>query len=107
MLLPPLSSALSDKLQAAVQPVVGRLDKFIMPMSENQSPATQSWVEPQLHSVMAKTVHTDRNETEEKNKRAVFIGIPHATTEDDTKEEDEQMLREAIIACDSRHLSES
>ncbi|VDM48860.1 unnamed protein product [Toxocara canis] len=90
-LLPP-TSALSDKLQAAVQPVVDRLDKLIKLMSGNQSPATNCWVGPQLYSVMAKMMQMDRNEIDEKNKRAVFIGIPHATTEDATKEEDEQML---------------
>ncbi|VDM50481.1 unnamed protein product [Toxocara canis] len=49
----------------------------------------------------------DRNELDEKNKRAVFIGIPHEATEKDTKEEDEKMLREAITACNNQQLSES
>ncbi|KHN82838.1 hypothetical protein Tcan_10089 [Toxocara canis] len=106
-LLPPLASALSDKLQAALQPVVGRVDKLIKLMSDNQSSATHCWFEPQLYSVMAKMMQMDRNEMDEKNKRVVFIGIPHATTKDVIKEEDEQMLREAITACDSRQLSES
>ncbi|VDM44658.1 unnamed protein product [Toxocara canis] len=105
-LLMPLTSALSDKLQVAVQPVVDRLDKLIKLLWEIQSSATQCWVEPQLYSVMAKMMQMDRNEMDEKNKRAVFIGIPHATTEDATNE-DEQMLREVITACDSRKLSES
>ncbi|KHN73742.1 Putative metalloproteinase inhibitor [Toxocara canis] len=102
----PLTSALSDKLQA-VQPLVDRLDKVIKLMSENQSSAIQCCVEPQLYSVMAKMMQMDRNKMNEKNERAVYIGTPHVTTEDATKEDDEQMLREAINACDSRQLSES
>ncbi|KHN72760.1 hypothetical protein Tcan_17791 [Toxocara canis] len=104
-LLPPLTSALSDKLLAAVQPVVDRLDKLITIMSEVQPSATQSWVEPQIYSVMTKMIRMDRNELDEKNKRAVFIGIPHETTEKGTKEEDEKMLREAITACNNQQLS--
>ncbi|KHN88620.1 hypothetical protein Tcan_17757 [Toxocara canis] len=64
-LLLPLAS-LSDKLHAAVQTdstglisltdlislIVDRFDKLTELMSTNQSPATQSWVEPQLHSVI-------------------------------------------------------
>ncbi|KHN71575.1 hypothetical protein Tcan_03757 [Toxocara canis] len=42
-LLPQLTSALSDKLLAAVQPVVDRLDKLISIMSEVQPPATQTY----------------------------------------------------------------
>ncbi|VDM50089.1 unnamed protein product [Toxocara canis] len=42
---------------------------------------------------------------DEKNKRAVIIGIPHATTEDANKQEYE--MREAINARQSRQLSES
>ncbi|VDM33020.1 unnamed protein product, partial [Toxocara canis] len=91
-LLPQLTSALSDKLLAAVQPVVDRLDKLISIMSEVQPPATQSWVEPQIYSVMTKMIHMDRNELDEKNKRA---------TEKDTKEEDEKLLREAITLSES------
>ncbi|VDM28212.1 unnamed protein product [Toxocara canis] len=98
---------LSDKLLAAVQPVMDRLDKPITIMSEVQPPATQSWVEPQIYAVMTKMIHMDRNELDEKNKRAVFIGIPHEATEKDTKEEDEKMLREAITACDNQELSKS
>ncbi|KHN77404.1 hypothetical protein Tcan_04936 [Toxocara canis] len=52
-------------------------------------------------------IHMDRNELDEKNKRAVFIRIPHEATEKDTNEEDEKMLREAITACDNQELSES
>ncbi|KHN76287.1 hypothetical protein Tcan_14673 [Toxocara canis] len=106
-LLSPLTAALSDKLQAAVQPAVDQLDKLKMLMSGNHSPAAKSWVKPQLYSVMAKMMNMDRTEMDKKNKRAVFIGFPHATTESATKEEDEQMLREAIIACNSQQLSES
>ncbi|VDM51368.1 unnamed protein product [Toxocara canis] len=105
-LLPQLTSALSDKLLAAVQPVVDRLDKLITIMSEVQPPATQSWVEPQIYSVMTKMIHMDRNELDEKNKRAVFIGIPHEATEKDTKEH-QKMLREAITACNNQQLSQS
>ncbi|VDM40409.1 unnamed protein product [Toxocara canis] len=107
-LLPQLTSALSDKLLAAVQPAVDRLNKFITirPEVQVQPPATQNWVEPQLHSVMTKMIHMDRNELDKKNKRAVVIGIPHEATEKDTKE-DEKMLREAITACNNRQLSES
>ncbi|KHN85783.1 hypothetical protein Tcan_15536 [Toxocara canis] len=108
-LLPQLTSALSDKLLAAVQPAVDRLNKFITirPEVQVQPPATQNWVEPQLHSVMTKMIHMDRNELDKKNKRAVVIGIPHEATEKDTKEDDEKMLREAITACNNRQLSES
>ncbi|KHN77242.1 hypothetical protein Tcan_10938 [Toxocara canis] len=76
-------------------------------MSEVQPPATQSWVEPQIYSVMTKMIHMDRIELDEKNKRTVFIGIPHEATEKGTKEEDEKMLREAITACNNKQLSES
>ncbi|VDM39423.1 unnamed protein product [Toxocara canis] len=55
---------------------------------------------------MAKVMQMDRNATDKKNKRAAFIGIPHATTEDATKPKDEQMLREAITACKSPQLLE-
>ncbi|VDM50227.1 unnamed protein product [Toxocara canis] len=71
-------------------------------MLEFQPPATQNWAEPQIYSVMTKMIHTDRNELDEKNKRAVFIGIPHEAAEKDTKEEDEKMLREAITACNNQ-----
>uniref|UniRef100_A0A183U6A8 BAR domain-containing protein n=1 Tax=Toxocara canis TaxID=6265 RepID=A0A183U6A8_TOXCA len=100
----PLTSALSDKLQAAVQPVVDSLDKLINPMSENQSPATHCWVEPQLYSIMAEMMQMGRNEMEEINERAVFIAILPATAEDATKEKDETMLREAISACDTQTI---
>ncbi|KHN76791.1 hypothetical protein Tcan_14089 [Toxocara canis] len=76
-------------------------------MSEVQPSAIQSWVGPQIYSVMTKMIHMGRNELDEKNKRAVFIGIPHEATEKDTKEEDEKMLREAITACNNQQLSES
>ncbi|KHN81020.1 NAC-alpha domain-containing protein 1 [Toxocara canis] len=56
---------------------------------------------------MTKMIHMDRNKLDEKNKRAVFIGIPHEATEKDTKEENEKMLREAITACSNQLLSES
>ncbi|VDM44816.1 unnamed protein product [Toxocara canis] len=39
-LLPPLTSALSEKLEAVVQPVVDRLDKLVELISKNQSPTT-------------------------------------------------------------------
>ncbi|KHN77004.1 hypothetical protein Tcan_14892 [Toxocara canis] len=106
-LLPPLTSPLPEKLQAAMQSAVDRFDKLVQFVSKNQSSATQSRTKPQLHSVMAKLLQMDRNVVDEKNKQEVFIGILHATTEDATKQEDEQMLREAITACESRQLSDS
>ncbi|VDM44102.1 unnamed protein product [Toxocara canis] len=74
-LLSSLTLALSDKLQAAVQTVVNRLDKLTELMSTNQSLTTQSWVESLLHAMMAKVMQIDINVMDEKNKRAVFIGI--------------------------------
>ncbi|KHN72976.1 hypothetical protein Tcan_10602 [Toxocara canis] len=55
-MLPSPTSAISDKLQVAVQPVVDRLDKLMELISTNQSPATQSWVQSQLYSGMTKVM---------------------------------------------------
>ncbi|VDM40871.1 unnamed protein product [Toxocara canis] len=66
-LLPPLTSALSNELQAALQPVVDELDKLIELMATDQSLATESWIESLLYSVMSKEMQMDRNVLDEKN----------------------------------------
>ncbi|VDM41078.1 unnamed protein product [Toxocara canis] len=74
----------------AMRPIIYRRDKL---------------AELELHSVTAKVMRTSRNELDE-NKGSVSIGIPQAKRQNAKKRENEQMLREAITACEGRQLSE-
>ncbi|MFH4979093.1 hypothetical protein AB6A40_005802 [Gnathostoma spinigerum] len=115
-LAPLVSKYISDSITAALakqhDELIAKLDQLIAVNSSLSSAISSTHKQPAhpiisnstLYSTVARVVHTDAAVLQEKAKRAVFIGVPHASTKEATAKEDSSMVAEVIRQSDNREL---
>ncbi|MFH4975117.1 hypothetical protein AB6A40_001826 [Gnathostoma spinigerum] len=115
-LAPFVSKYISDSITAALakqhDELIAKLEQLIavdsslssIISSTHEQPAHPIISNSALYSTVARVVHTDAAVLKEIAKRAVFIGVPHASTKDPTTKKDSSMVAEVIRQSDSREL---
>ncbi|MFH4977314.1 hypothetical protein AB6A40_004023 [Gnathostoma spinigerum] len=111
-----ITNAITSALTKQHEELLGKVDELIKVnatlsssiISANRiQPCEPDISESRLYSTVARVVHTDATVLQEKAKRAVFIGVPHAKTKDSTAKEDYAMVAEVVRESNNRELLEA